>query len=454
MFDSLSDRLNSVFEGLARQGRLTEDDVNIAMRQVRLALLEADVSLKVVKDFVKRVKARAVGDEVMGSIQPSQQVVAIVHDELVETLGEPGRLNLGAQSPTVIMMVGLQGSGKTTTSAKLALHLRKKGGRPLLVAADVYRPAAIKQLVTLGKQLNIPVFEEGLNTNPPDLCERAVAHAKQNGNTVVILDTAGRLNIDEFLMSEIKAVKERTNPIEILLVADAMTGQEAVNVAADFDAAVDVTGLVMTKVDGDARGGAAISMRAVTGVPIKFLGVGEKMDALQEFHPDRLAQRILGMGDVMTLAEIAEQQIDEEDAQRATERLMEGKFNLEDFLEQMQMLKRLGPLEGLMKMLPGFGQMSKDVDMSNAEGDLSRIEAIIRSMTPQERRNPRLIKASRKRRIAAGSGTTVQQINQLLKQFREMQNMMKQMRRGGKGGRGNGMLKKLMGQNFDPSQFG
>lgn len=441
MFNSLNDRLDSVFDSLRRQGKLTEDDVNIAMRQVRLALLEADVSLKVVKDFVKRVKARAVGDEVMRSVSPAQQVVAIVHDELVETLGEPGRLNLGAQSPAVIMMVGLQGSGKTTTTGKLALHLRKKGGRPLMVAADVYRPAAVKQLVTLGKQLNIPVFEEGTNANPPDLCARAIEHAKENQNTVVILDTAGRLNIDQMLMDEIRAIKANCDPIEILLVADAMTGQEAVNVAADFNEAVGITGLVMTKVDGDARGGALISMRAVTGVPVKYLGEGEKLDALAEFHPDRMAQRILGMGDVMTLAEIAEQEISEEEAEKAANRLMEGKFNLEDFLEQMQMIKRMGPISNLLGMIPGMGNQLKDADLSNAEGDLKRIEAIIRSMTPYERRNPKQIKASRKRRIAAGSGTTVQEVNKLLKQFREMQGMMKQMRRGGKM---SGMMGRLM----------
>lgn len=444
MFEALGDRLQGVFDELQRHGKLTEDDVNVAMRQVRLALLEADVNYKVVKDFVKRVRARAVGEEVMRTITPAQQVVKIVHEELVATLGEPGRLNLGMQSPTVIMLVGLQGSGKTTTAGKLSLFLRKRGGRPLLVAADVYRPAAIKQLVTLGKQLNIPVYDEGIEANPPDLAQRAVQHAKDNGFTTVIIDTAGRLNIDDMMMDEIRTIKARVNPIEILLVADAMTGQEAVRVATDFNNAVSVTGLIMTKVDGDSRGGAAISMREVTGVPIKFLGVSEKLDGLQEFHPDRLANRILGMGDVLTLVERAQMELDQEETERAGQRLMEGKFDLEDFLSQMQQIKRLGSVSSLLTMLPGFGQIAKDVDLSNADDDLKRIEAIIYSMTPKERRRPKIIKASRKRRIAAGSGTTVQEINQLLRQFRDMQKMMKQMRRGGK----RGMLGRLMSGGF------
>ena len=441
MFEALGDRLQKVFDDLNRQGTLTEEDVNVAMRQVRLALLEADVNFKVVKAFVERVRIRAIGGDVLRNITPSQQVVKIVHDELVRTLGEPGRLNLGMQSPTVIMMVGLQGSGKTTTTGKLANFLRKGGSRPLLVAADVYRPAAVNQLVTLGKQLNIPVYQEGTQVSPPDLCERAIAYAKQTNATVVLLDTAGRLNIDEMMMDEIKAIKARTNPIEILLVADAMTGQEAVRVATDFNNAVELTGLIMTKVDGDARGGASISMREVTGVPIKFLGVGEKLDALQPFYPDRLANRILGMGDVLTLVEKAQQELDQEEAERSGQKLLEGSFDLEDFLQQMQQIKKLGPIGQLLDMIPGMGQMTKDVDLSGAEGELKRIEAIIYSMTPEERHQPKVLKASRKRRIAAGSGTSVQEINQLLKQFREMQEVMKQMRRG----RGRGLLGNLFG---------
>ena len=431
MFEALGDRLQNVFDDLSRQGKLTEEDINIAMRQVRLALIAADVNIKIVKDFVKRVKARSLGDEVMRKISPGQQVVKIVHDELVATLGEPGRLNLGMQNPTVIMLVGLQGQGKTTAAAKLALHLRRKGSRPFMVAADVYRPAAIEQLHTLGKQINIPVYDEGIDADPADICFNGVEKAKSVGATVVLLDTAGRLNIDEMKMDEIRAIKARTNPIELLLVADAMTGQQAVRVATDFNNAVGITGLIMTKIDGDARGGAAISMREVTGVPIKFLGTGEKLDALQEFHPDRLANRILGMGDVLTLVERAQQELDQEESERAGKRLMEGKFDLEDFLAQMQQIKKLGPIGQLMEMIPGMGQMAKGVDMSGAEKDLARIEAIIRSMTPQERQQPRIMKASRKRRIAAGSGTSVQEVNQLLRQFRDMQKMMKQMRRGG-----------------------
>lgn len=444
MFESLGNRLQGVFDNLQRRGKLTEADVDVAMREVRLALLEADVNFKVVKQFVKRVRARAVGEEVMQNITPGQQVVRIVHEELIQTLGDPGRLELGLQNPTIIMLVGLQGSGKTTTAAKLALHLRKKGSRPYLVGADVYRPAAIDQLHTLGRQLDIPVYDEGVDGHPPTVCANGVAKAADAGATVVILDTAGRLNIDEMMMGEIEAIKAATEPIEVILVADAMTGQEAVRVASDFNEAVGLTGLIMTKVDGDARGGAAISMREVTGVPIKFLGAGEKLDALELFHPDRMASRILGMGDVLTLIEQATEKLDEEETKRAGERLMSGKFDLEDFLQQMQQIKRLGPLGKVLDMLPGMGQMTQDVDLTGAEDDLRRIEAIIYSMTPQERRNPRIIKASRKRRIAAGSGTSVQEVNMLLRQFRDMQSMMKQMRRGGR----RGMLNNLLSGKF------
>ncbi len=446
MFESLGNRLQNVFDNLQRRGKLTEADVDKAMREVRLALLEADVNFKVVKDFISRVRERAVGHEVMRSLTPGQQVVKIVHDELVITLGEPGRLNLGMQSPAVIMLVGLQGAGKTTMAAKLALLLRKQGRRPLLVAADVYRPAAIDQLQTLGKQLDIPVYDEGPDANPVKVAENGVKEASRSGATTVIIDTAGRLNIDEMMMDEIKAIKAAVEPAEMLLVADAMTGQQAVRVATDFDNAVDITGLIMTKVDGDARGGAAISMREVTGVPIKFLGTGEKVNAVEVFHPDRLVNRILGMGDVLSLVEKAQEELDQEEAQKAGERLMSGQFDLEDFLSQMQQIKRLGPLGKIMDMIPGMGKMSKDVDMSQAEGELKRIEAIIQSMTVQERRNPKIIKASRKRRIAGGSGTTVQDVNVLLKQFKDMQRMMKQLRKGGR--RGPGGLGSLFGAGF------
>lgn len=443
MFETLGNRLQSVFDNLQRRGKLTEDDVDKAMREVRLALLEADVNFKVVKQFIKRVRERAVGQEVMRSLTPGQQVVKIVHDELANTLGESGRLSLGLQSPAVIMLVGLQGAGKTTMAGKLALHLRKEGRRPLMVAADVYRPAAIEQLQTLGKQLDIPVYDEGPEANPVHVAKNAVQHAVRNNITTVILDTAGRLNIDEVMMNEIKAIKEAVQPIETLLVADAMTGQEAVRVATDFDEAVDITGLIMTKIDGDARGGAAISMREVTGVPIKFLGTGEKLNAIEVFHPDRLANRILGMGDMMTLIERAQTEMDQQEAQEAGERLLKGQFNLEDFLSQMQQIKKLGPIGQLMEMIPGMNKMAKDVDLTGAEDDLKRIEAIIQSMTPLERRNPKILKASRKRRIAAGSGTTVQEVNMLLRQFRDMQRMMKQLKKG----RGRG-LSSLLGGRF------
>jgi signal recognition particle subunit SRP54 len=443
MFESLGGRLQSVFDGLKRRGKLTEADVDKAMREIRLALLEADVNFKVVKSFVARVRERSVGHEVMQSLTPGQQVVKIVHDELINTLGEPGRLNLGMQSPAVIMLVGLQGAGKTTMAGKLALHLRQQGRRPLMVAADVYRPAAIDQLQALGRQIDIPVYSEGTDADPVKLAANGVNHAKAQGLTTVILDTAGRLNIDEMRMDEIRNIKKKVQPVETLLVADAMTGQEAVRVASDFNEAVQLTGLIMTKIDGDARGGAAISMREVTNVPIKFLGTGEKLNAIELFHPDRLANRILGMGDVMTLIERAQDELDQDEAQRAGQKLLEGDFNLDDFLKQMQQIKKLGPIGKLMEMIPGMNQAMKDVDMSNAEQDMQRIEAVIQSMTSYERRNPKIIKASRKRRIATGSGTTVQDVNSLLRQFREMQTMMKQLRKG----RGKG-LASLLGGKF------
>ena len=441
MFESLSDRLQNVFEQLGRKGKLTEADVNTAMREVRMALLEADVNLQVAKDFISRVKERAIGAEVQKSLRPSQQVIKIVHEELMETLGQPGRLNLSGPTPRVIMLVGLQGSGKTTTAAKLALVLRQEGRRPFLVAGDTYRPAAVEQLVTLAKQLNIPYHQEGTSAPPPDICVHGLQAAKAADATVVILDTAGRLQIDDDMMEELEAIRDRTQPAEILLVADSMTGQEAVRIAEGFNQRVGVTGLILTKVDGDARGGAAISMREVTGVPIKFLATGEKItsDTLEVFHPDRLASRILGMGDMLTLIERAEQAFDEEEAERLQRKLLKNQFTLEDFLKQLQHVKRMGSIGQILDMVPGMGRLRQQMNIDNEEAQkqLKKVEAIIYSMTPQERRNPKLLNASRKRRIATGSGTSVQDINALLKQFREMQRMMKMI--------GSGRMPKIPG---------
>jgi signal recognition particle subunit SRP54 len=439
MFESLTDKLQKVFDNLGKRGMLNEADVDAALREVRLALLEADVNYKVVKDFVKRVRERSVGLAVHRRLSPAQQVVKIVHEELIATLGEPGKLDLGKQAPHIIMLVGLQGSGKTTAAAKLALRLRKDGKKPLLVAADTYRPAAVKQLETLGRQVDIPVHSEGINPPPPKICANALKTARKTAADIVILDTAGRLQIDENMMRELEAIKRETRPVEVLLVADAMTGQEAVNVARGFHERVGLTGMILTKVDGDARGGAAISMRAVTGVPIKFLGVGEKVDALEAFHPDRLASRILGMGDVLSLIEKAEQTIDQEEAQKAAEKLLGGQFDLEDFLSQLQQIKKMGPVSQLLDMVPGFRGVTKEVSPEMTDRELRKIEAIINSMTHGERRNPRILNASRKRRIARGSGTQVQDVNALLTQFRQMQRMMKQLT----SGKGKGLLRML-----------
>ncbi len=430
MFESLSDKLQETFANLGRKGKLNEADVDAAMRNVRLALLEADVNYKVVKDFVKRVKERAIGAEVMKSLTPAQQVVKIVNEELVELLGEAERLDLSGQPPHVIMLVGLQGSGKTTTAAKLALQLRKNGQKPLLVAADTRRPAAIEQLETLGRQLDIPVHSEGTKVPPPVIAANAVREARRGAYSVVLVDTGGRLNIDEELMQELSHIKERVHPVEILLVADAMTGQEAVRVAQDFHERVGLTGLILTKIDGDARGGAALSMRAVTGVPIKYIGVGERTDQLEPFYPDRMASRILGMGDMLSLIERAEQAVEEEEARKAAEKFMRAEFDLSDFLNQLQQIKKMGPLDELMKMIPGFAQIQRQMPVGATDEQLKVIEAIIYSMTPEERRNPKIINASRKRRIARGSGTTVQQVNELLNQFRQVQRLMKQMQKG------------------------
>ena len=441
MFDSLTEKLNAVFKKLSRQGVLTEANVDEALREVRLALLEADVHFKVVKDFLARVREKAVGDEVHKALSPGQQVIKIVHQELLTTLGQAAPLDLTGSAPHVIMLVGLQGSGKTTTAAKLALRMRGTGHRPLLVAADTYRPAAVTQLETLGRQLNVAVHSEGVKTAPVKICENALKLARAENYDVVILDTAGRLAIDDQMMAELESIKKVAQPREVMLVADAMTGQDAVRTAEEFNRRVGLTGLMLTKADGDARGGAAISLRAVTGVPIKFLGVGEKADALEPFHPDRMAQRILSMGDVMSLIEKAQSAFDQEQAQKAAEKFMSARFDLEDFLAQMQQMKKLGPLTQVLDMLPGMGQLKAKVDPAEAEQQLKRTEAIIRSMTIAERRDPDLLNGSRKRRIAAGSGTTVQDINQLVKQFREMQRMMKQFN----SGRGKGLLKMLGG---------
>ncbi len=425
MFDSLSDRLGGVFGRLRSKGRLGEDDVNAALREVRIALLEADVSLVVVKTFLARVKERALGAEVMKSLTPGQQVIKIVHEELIVTLGEEqAPLVRPPAPPLVILMVGLQGSGKTTTAAKLAKHLKGKGKRPLLVAADLQRPAAIDQLETLGRSIGVPVYVDRKG-KAPKLAKAALKAARDESANVVIIDTAGRLQIDTDLMKELAAVKKAASPHETLLVVDAMTGQEAVNVAKGFAEYTEVTGLIMTKIDGDARGGAAISAREVTGVPIKFVGTGETINDLDAFHPDRMASRILGMGDVLTLIEKAEETYDQEEAERAAKKMLDATFDLEDFLEQFQQIKKMGPLQQLVGMLPGAGSALRDVQVD--EKQLARVEAIIRSMTPGERRNPKMINGSRKRRIAAGSGTRPQDVNGVLKQFTQAQKMMKAM---------------------------
>src|SRR5690348_10128202 len=435
MFESLSKRLEGIFTSLIGQGKITEEDVNAALKEVRMALLEADVNLKVVRQFVERVKEKAIGANVMGSLSPAQQVLSIVHDELIDVLGgtdSRNKLDLGGPPPNVVMLVGLQGSGKTTTAAKLANYLRKQGQRPLMVAADMYRPAAVNQLKTLGKQLNIPVYSESMGANPVDICVHSLNFAREQACNVVILDTAGRLNIDERMMQEVTNIRTRLQPREVLLVADAMTGQEAVRVADDFNKAVSLTGMILTKMDGDARGGAALSIRSVTGVPIKFMGVGEKTDALEPFYPDRLAGRILGMGDVLSLIERAQETIDQEEALKAQAKLQQGKFDLEDFLSAMRQLKRMGSLRSIMEMMPGFNKMADMEGVDEAlEGDsLKRVEAIILSMTLEERRNPDIINGSRRKRIARGSGMTPQDVNQLLSQFHEMRNMMRQMSSG------------------------
>lgn len=426
MFESLSDRLQNVFARLGSRGRLSDGDVDEALKEVRRALLEADVNFKVVKDFVGRVKEAATGQEITKSLTPAQMVVKIVNDELIHLLGdEPVPLVNVQPGPTIILLVGLNGAGKTTMAAKLGLHLRKKHKNPLLVACDVYRPAAIKQLETLGKQIQVPVWSEGTDVSPVTIARNGVAEARKNGNGVVILDTAGRLQIDEALMQELEQIRAATNPHETLLVVDAMIGQESVRVAEEFNRRVPLSGFVMTKIDGDARGGAALSIRQVTGVPIKFLGTSEKVDGLQAFDPPRLASRILGMGDVLTLIERAEENIDKEEAAQMQKKMQKGKFDFEDFLNAMKQMRRLGPLQQILGMLPGMGQLKLEEHIN--EDDLKHIEAIIQSMTLEERRNPDIIKQSRKERIARGSGSDLDNVNELLKQFRDMQRMMKGM---------------------------
>jgi signal recognition particle subunit SRP54 len=426
--------LRTTLGNLTGRGRISEADVDTAMREIRLALLEADVNFKVVRDFVARVREKAVGQDILQSLTAGQAVVKIVHDELVELLGAGDRVFHLSGNPAVVAMVGLQGSGKTTSAAKLARHVIKGGRRPLLVAADPYRPAAIDQLETLGRQLDIPVYRAAPGTSVPDIARGAIDAAKRQVRDVVILDTAGRLSVDEALMQEIAAVNEAVKPVETLLVVDAMTGQEAVAVAQAFADAVPVTGLVLTKIDGDARGGAALSISAVTGVPVKFLGTGEKTDALEAFHPDRLASRILGMGDILTLVERAQETFDAKQAQQIEEKLRKASFTLEDMLEQLQQVQRMGPIGQIMSMIPGMGSMAGEAQAAVDRGDLKRTEAIIRAMTPAERRDPTVLNGSRRRRIAAGSGTDLPEVNRLVKQFGEMQKLMKQLSGGGRRG--------------------
>lgn len=431
MFENLTARLTKVFDELRRHGKLSEADVDTAMRDVRIALLEADVNYGVVKEFVGRLRERAVGQEVSRALNPAQQIIKIVNDELIATLGEPAQLNLTGPKPRAIMLVGLQGVGKTTTAGKLASRLRADGERVLLVAADPYRPAAVKQLQTLGHRLHVDVIADP-DLSPPDLAEKAQRKAQQGGYGVLILDTAGRSQLDEEMMAELQAIAARVNPVEALLVVDAMIGQEAVNVAQGFRKAVDLTGLILAKMDGDARGGAAISIRAVTGIPIKYLGVGEGLDALEVYNPSRLASRILGMGDMIGLIEKAEAAMDIETAEAQAEKMFSGNFTLEDFAAQLKQVRQMGPIGQLMDMLPGgMGKMAQDTSPQDAEKNLVQIEAIINSMTPKERRRPKVLNASRKRRVAGGSGTEVQDVNRLLRQHREMQRLFKRMKKSG-----------------------
>ena len=432
MFESLSEKLNTVFNRLSGKGRLTEKDVDDGLREVRLALLEADVNFRVARDFVQKVRERAVGSQTLESLSPGQQIVKIVNEELIAILGgESSRLAGSDSPPSVLMLAGLQGSGKTTTAAKLALHLKRGGHRVLLVAGDLRRPAAVEQLVTLGKQLDVPVYSEGQGASALDTCRQGVQKARDTGAAWVILDTGGRLQIDDEMMEELEEIREATSPSELLMVVDAMTGQDAVNSAQSFHDRIGLTGLVMTKLDGDARGGAALSITQVTGLPVKFIGTGERSDALEPFHPDRLASRILGMGDVLTLVEKAQETIDQERAKEMERKFRRATFNLEDFLEQLHQVNRMGPISQVLEMIPGFSSLSRRMSPEDLDGKrMKTMEAIVYSMTPRERRSPEILNGSRRRRIARGSGTTPQQVNQLLNQFRQMQKVMKQVSSG------------------------
>jgi signal recognition particle subunit SRP54 len=432
MFESLSEKLSRTFKKLRGQGRLTEKNIEEALKEVRMALLEADVNYKVVKKFVEDIRQSAMGQEVLDSLTPGQQVIKIVHEELIRLMGGTRQeLDLTGRTPFTLMLVGLQGSGKTTTAGKLALHLRKKGRNPYLVPADIYRPAAIEQLKKLGSQLGIPVHDTDKNRKPEDTCQEALARAGTAGADILILDTAGRLHIDDDLMAELVRIKQRVSPTEILLVADAMTGQDAVNVAKHFNDLLDISGVILTKMEGDARGGAALSVKAVTDKPIKFIGVGEKLDALEPFFPDRLASRILGMGDMLSLIEKAQEEFDEKEALKLAKKLKKREFDLEDFLGQLRQLKKLGSLEQIMGMIPGLGQLKQLKNMKPDEKELGRVEAIINSMTREERGNYKIINGSRRRRIALGSGTTIQDVNRLLKNFAQTKKMMENLTRKG-----------------------
>ena len=441
MFDSLSDKLNTVFKKLKGHGKLSEKNIEEGLKEVRMALLEADVHYRVVKGFIADIKNRAMGQEVMGSLTPGQQVVKIVNEELTKLMGsEHQALTLSGSTPISVMLAGLQGSGKTTTAGKLALFLRKSGKRPYLVPADVYRPAAIDQLQKLGNQIEVPVFPSSTDMDPVEISRQALTAAHQEGCDVLLLDTAGRLHIDEDLMDELRRIKAAVKPSDILLVADAMTGQDAVNIAESFNAALDIGGVILTKMDGDARGGAALSIKAITGKPIKFIGVGEKLNALEPFHPDRLASSILGMGDVLTLIEKAQEVVDQKKAEELEKKLRKSEFTLEDFRDQMVQVRKMGSLTDIMKMIPGMGQVKQLKNLQVDEKEFIRIEAIINSMTPQERRQHNIINGSRRKRIAGGSGTRVQDVNQLLKNYTQVMKMIKKLNKGGMRGMNRGML--------------
>ncbi|SFR01045.1 signal recognition particle protein [Desulfoscipio geothermicus] len=454
VFSGLAERLQETFKKLKGKGRLTEEDVDQALKEVRRALIGADVNFKVVKDFIARVRERAVGSDVLQSLTPAQQVIKIVHDELAMLMGgTQSKIEPAPAPPTVVMMVGLHGAGKTTSTAKLANHLRRQGRRPLLVACDIYRPAAIKQLQVLGGQLDVPVFSMGDSVAPPDIARAAVEKARRDGNDLVIIDTAGRLHIDDELMTELQNIAQTVKPNEILLVVDAMTGQDAVNVAKTFNERLSLTGVVLTKLDGDTRGGAALSVKAVTGCPIKFVGMGEKLDALEAFHPDRMADRILGMGDVLSLIEKAQASFDAEQVEKLNKRIRSMEFTLDDFVQQLNQVKKMGPIDQILGMIPGLGNMKKLKNLEVDEKDLVYVEAIISSMTPWERQHPQEINGSRRKRIARGSGTSVQEVNRLLKQFEQTRKMMKQLMEMEKSAKKGKLGKNLLGLGKKGSPF-